>query len=126
MKGVDTNVLVRLMVSDDRAQTDRARSFVTANAPCWINRVVMCETAWVLESAYSLGRRDIAGAFETLLETADFEIEDADAVRSGVRALQAGGDFADAVIAHTNRGRGCAGTATFDRRAAKTDDFELI
>ena len=58
MIGLDTNVLLRLFVEDDPAQSDRARRFVDAAAadePCLVNSVVLAEFAWTL--AAKLTRR---------------------------------------------------------------------
>jgi predicted nucleic-acid-binding protein len=47
MIALDTNVLVRFLVEDDEAQTERAKAFVAnaieANDPCFISAVVLCE-----------------------------------------------------------------------------------
>ena len=126
MRGLDSNVLVRLLVADDVQQLQRAQAYVQANAPCWINRVVLCEVVWVLRRRYGQSRQRIAAALQTLTEAVEFEIEDAEAVRQGIEALEAGHDFADAVIASTNRRRGCDTTATFDRKAGRLDGFEAL
>ena len=126
MRGIDTNVLVRLLVGDDADQAERARAYVTEHAPCWINRIVMCETVWVLERFYGLGRTRIALAFKQVLDTTQFEVEDIDAIQAGLLALDEGADFADAVIAATNRNRGCDATATFDCKASRLGGFETI
>jgi len=126
MKGIDTNVLVRLLVADDPAQAERARAYVTEHAPCWINRVVLCETVWVLERLYGHSRSRIGGALRQILDTRQFEIEDADAVQVGISAVEEGHDFADVVIAATNQAYGCEATATFDRRASRLEGFEAL
>lgn len=126
MKGIDTNVLVRLLVADDVRQAERARAYVAENAPCWLNRVVLCETVWVLERLYGLSRVRIATAFEQLLDTRQFEIEDVDAIQAGIAAIEGGFDFADVVIAVTNQLHGCETTATFDRKASRLQGFESL
>ena len=126
MRGIDTNVLVRLLVGDDADQAERARAYVTEHAPCWINRIVMCETVWVLERFYGLGRTRIALALKQVLDTTQFEVEDIDAIQAGLLALDEGADFADVVIAATNKSRGCDATATFDRKASRLGGFEAI
>jgi predicted nucleic-acid-binding protein len=79
-----------------------------------------------LERAYGYERKDIAAALEKVLRTAEFLIEDAEAAWAGLKAYQRQrADFADVVIARSNRARGCEVTATFDRRAARMDGFEL-
>ena len=131
MKGLDTNVLVRLLVADDARQANRAAHYVgrecTAENPCLLNRVVLCELVWVLERAYGHDRNDIAAALEKVLRTTEFLIEDAESAWAALFAYRArAADFADAVIARSNRGLGCAATATFDRRAARLDGFEPV
>lgn len=131
MKGLDTNVLVRLLVADDAGQANRALRYVgrecTAERPCLINRVVLCELVWVLEGAYGFGRDEISAAMEKVLRTAEFAVEDAEAAWAGVHAYgRQRADYADAVIAFSNQAQGCERTATFDRRAGRLDGFEAI
>ena len=130
MKGFDTNVLVRLIVDDDAAQAKRAGRYIerhcTAESPCFLNRVVLCELAWVLDRAYGYNREQIALAFENILRTAEFLVEDSDAAWAALRVHRDGGDFADALIARTNRDSGCSVTGTFDASAAEDAGFELV
>jgi predicted nucleic-acid-binding protein len=131
MKGLDTNVLIHLIVADDPDQAAAAERYIrrecAPDTPCLINRVVLCELVWVLERAYGYARSDIARAMEALLRTAQFRCEDADAAWAALRAYRTGaGDFADAVIGRSNRRQGCEATGTFDRKAARLDGFEAI
>ena len=56
MIGLDTNILVRYLVEDDAKQASKAAHLIetrcTEDSPGFINRVVLCELVWVLESAY--------------------------------------------------------------------------
>ena len=56
MIGIDTNVLVRHLVQDDLRQSREATRVITKQRtrddPGFINRIVLCELVWVLESAY--------------------------------------------------------------------------
>lgn len=130
MKGLDTNVVLRLLLADDPDQAQRAREYIehaSAAARCWINRIVLCEAVWVLERSYRYGREQIASTVELLLEADEIQIEDAVVVRSALyayRISQAG--FADCLIGMANGLAGCERTATFDRKAAELDEFELI
>ncbi len=130
MIAVDTNVLLRLVVGDEPAQAARARRYLEANAsaatPCFLNRAVLCELAWVLKSSYGYGREDIAAIIERLLHTAELRIEDPDVAGAALDAHRAGHDFADVYIAASNRLRGCDVTVTFDRRAARLPLFALM
>ena len=128
MIGLDTCVLVRYLVEDDTAQTSKAAHLIetrcTGDAPGFVNRVVLCELVWVLESAYGYTRATIAATVESLLRTAELEIDASDAIWPALTAYRGGGvDFADALIGRLNRNAGCEGTATFDKGAAKLGDF---
>ncbi len=131
MIGLDINVLVRLVVGDDPQQTEQAKRFVdrhcTPDSPGLINCVVLAEVVWVLSGSYGYGRSEIATAVEGLLAGGDRIVKHHDAVRASLEDYRAGGtDFADALIGHINRARGCDATATFDQKAAKLDGFVLI
>ena len=123
MIGLDTNVLVRLFTGDDAKQRTAAKSFINQNCsaedPAFINRVVLIETVWVLESVYEYSREQIAAAIDTLLRMVRVLTEDADLVRAALATYRRGADFADALIAGVNTENGCSRTATFDRTAAK-------
>jgi predicted nucleic-acid-binding protein len=121
--GLDTNVLVRLLTGDDASQRSAAKAFISRNCsaddPAFINRIVLVETIWVLESVYEYSREEIAAAVDTLLRMVRMLTEDSDLVRVALSAYRRGADFADALIAGTNVARGCTKTVTFDRKAAK-------
>jgi predicted nucleic-acid-binding protein len=128
MRGLDTNVLLRLILSDDAAQAGRADGFVevscSADDPCWINRIVLVETAWVLQSGYGYSRQDVATIIENILRTEIFTVENAAEAWSATKSYrESGADFADCLIGTINRAQGFAETVTFDRAAAKLDQF---
>ena len=55
---LDTNILVRFLVEDDKAQTRRVLSFlpkaIESDEPCYVSDVVLCKLAWVLERSYKI------------------------------------------------------------------------
>lgn len=131
MTGLDTNVLVRYVVRDDEAQAKAAAAFIaehcTPQSPGWINRIVLCELAWVLQSAYKFSRSEICGLLDRLLRTRQLRVEDLPQAWQALAAYRSGkGDFADALLAWTNRDQGCEMTATFDREAASFGGFRLL
>lgn len=130
MIGLDTNVLLRLLVQDDAAQAKQAEDFIgtacSSEDPAFINRVVLCELVWVLETGYRYPRARIVATLENILRTRQFAIEDAQEAWSSVTAYRAGGDFTDAFIAAVNLRRGCRHTATFDRKASRQAGFTPI
>jgi predicted nucleic-acid-binding protein len=131
MIGLDTNVLVRLVVGDDPQQTRLAKAFVdrhcSPESPGFINCIVLAELVWVLNASYDYSRSQIASAVESLVLGADRIVEHADAVEASLNDYKAGRlEFTDALIANVNKARGCEATATFDRKAAKLDGLVRV
>lgn len=130
MTGIDTNVLVRYLVQDDAEQARKATYFITNECSTddtgLINRIVLCELVWVLETAYEYPRSAVAMALEKILRTAQFTVEDHQEAWLAFRDYQNGADFADALIAAINRRFGCGVTVTFDRRASRPAGFAAL
>ncbi len=131
MKGLDTNVLVRYLVKDDKKQAERASAYirrVTADGEiCFINLVVLCELVWILESAYDFDKRDISDVLEKILATKQFDIEQKDIARQAVHDYRHGsGDIADYLIGRINHAQGCDRTATFDRALKQSSFFVVL
>jgi predicted nucleic-acid-binding protein len=120
MRAVDTNVLARLFVMDDAAQLVAARQAMAADS-IFVPKTVMIELEWVLRSGYGQSRTTIVAAIETILATANVEVEDAAAVARAVDWLRRGMDFADAL--HLASSRHADAFVSFDvamRRRAST------
>ena len=112
MKGLDTNVIVRYLVEDDPHQVARAVAYIdthcTADNPCRVNRIVLCELEWVLSSGYGYSRALVVNVLERILRTGEFVIEDRDEAWTAVRQFRDGNaDFADCLLAKTNLAQGC-------------------
>ncbi|MBS0613501.1 MAG: type II toxin-antitoxin system VapC family toxin [Proteobacteria bacterium] len=124
MVGLDTNVLVRLLISDDEAQTRRARKFVNEavarDEMVLVSIPVLLETEWVLRSRYEIHRSQILRLFRSALETRELYFENESAVEQAlVDWSRSGCGFADCLIMAHNRRLGCHSTATFDAKAAR-------
>jgi len=129
--GLDTNVLVRYLVQDDPGQSRRASQLIsrecTREAPGFINRIVLCELVWVLETAYGYSKEAIAGVLEKVLRTSQFQIEDVQAAWTAFRLYRKGrADFADCLLGTVNHHQGCDRTVTFDQQAGKLEGFDLL
>ena len=75
MIAVDTNMLVRVVTNDDRAQARRALRRMQSDR-VWISRTVLLETAWVLRHAYGLDGPSVGRALATLANIPSVELED--------------------------------------------------
>ena len=131
MIGIDTNVLVRHLVQDDPLQSRVAIKVITTQCtredPGFINRIVLCELVWVLESAYGYSKETIVNVLDKLLRTSQLKIEDTQSAWTSFRMYQQGkADFADCLLGATNRVNGCEWTGTFDQAASKLDGFQLL
>ncbi len=88
---------------------------------------MLCELEWVLGSAYGYPRAVIASVVEKLLRADALVVEDAEDAWLALRAYRGtAADLADCLMAAVNRRLGCEATATFDRKAAKMTEFELL
>lgn len=129
--GVDTNVLIRFIVQDNSAQSRKATRFLekncTVDRPGHISLVVLCEIVWVLARAYRYPKDDIVKVLQTILTTAEFTIESPTVAWEAFRLYQNGrADFSDYIICQVNKSAGCVKTVTFDREAAKSENFQLL
>ena len=113
---VDTNVLVRAVMRDDAKQAAlaakvlRDADLITVALPC------LCELVWVLRRVYKLEASDAASAVRALMAAANVEMN-RPAVELGLSVLEAGGDFADGVIAYEGRWLGGEAFVSFDNQA---------
>ena len=129
---IDTNVLVRLLVSDDEAQYAAAQRLVdeaaAAEEPVLILLGALLETESVLRSRYKLDKASIAGAFCALLESADVEFEHPPTVEEAlyVWAQHPQADFADCLLAARAAHLGRSRFLTFDAGAARLPGAKLL
>jgi predicted nucleic-acid-binding protein len=112
----DTNVLVRAVVGDDVAQAKVAAKVLTDATLIAIALPSLCELVWVLRKVYGFTAVDAASAIRALLAAANVEMN-RPAVEAGLLVLEAGGDFADGVIAYEGHWLGGETFVSFDKKA---------
>lgn len=115
---VDTNVLVRAAVRDDAAQAESATKLMRRAEAVAIGVSSLCEFVWVLRSVYRFRSDEMAKAIRVLLAAENVETN-RPAVEAGLALLDAGGDFADGVIAHEGQWLGGETFVSFDKRAVE-------
>ena len=128
MIGLDTNVLIRYLVEDDEEQAASAAALIEGVAQrgekLFVAQIVLCETVWVLRSAYGRDRPDIAKALGAVLRTAQFVIQETELVHRALASYARGpADFADYLVAEQAVDAGCERVATFDKRLALDGRF---
>lgn len=95
MVAVDTNVLVRLLVSDNPAQ-NKASHKLFSSEQIFIPDTVLLETEWVLRAAFELSREEICTAFRRICGLSNVRVSDAQRLAQVIDWHAAGFDFADA------------------------------
>ena len=131
MRGLDTNVLIRHIVQDDPILSPRATRLIehelTEDDPGFISLVTMAEIAWVLANSYYLPSLQIATIIEAVLQTEVFVIQNEEQIHMAVETVRAGqASFPDALIAALGQWAGCAATLTFDKKASRLAEFQLL
>jgi predicted nucleic-acid-binding protein len=114
----DTNVLVRAITEDDKRQSKLAQEALAKAALVALSLPALCELVWVLGRGHGISSADIASAIRGFLNAANVVV-DRPAVEAGILLLEAGGDFADGVIAHEGQKLGADIFMSFDKKAVQ-------
>ncbi|MBB4258496.1 MULTISPECIES: type II toxin-antitoxin system VapC family toxin [unclassified Bradyrhizobium] len=114
----DTNVLVRVLVGDDAEQSKVAEALLKKADLIAISIPALCELAWVLSRGYKTSAENISASIRHLINASN-AVVDRPAAEAGLSFLDAGGDFADGVIAHEGNWLGADTFVSFDRKAVK-------
>ena len=131
MSGLDSNVLLRVLVDDTPIeQSLTARSLVSSVGRNGIRvcLVVLVETIWTMRRTFGFGRAAITDFIIEILDRPEFEIENRDLVEAalemfiGFRRV----DFADCLIAVSNAKAACQTTYTFDEDASALGQFTWL
>jgi predicted nucleic-acid-binding protein len=112
----DTNVLVRAAVQDDPAQAQVANRVLRQSDQVIVSRHALCEFVWVLGRNYKFAKPAIEMALQNLLGAKNVAVEAAP-VAAGFKAMEAGADFADGVIAYEGAWLGGETFVSFDKKA---------
>lgn len=124
MIGLDTNVLVRYLTQDDKAQAKRATRIIEQQIyeqdPGFIGIIVLVETVWVLQRLYSASLQEVLQTVRDLLASRNIIIEDRDVVARAVAVSErSGAVFPHALVTMSASSAGCDEVVTFDRRAVR-------
>ena len=117
----DTNVLVRAIVGDDAKQSRAARAALQNAEVVAVSATALCELVWVLSQGYKIAADEIANAVRLLIDSENVAVN-RPAVDAGLVLLDAGGDFADGVIAFEGEQLGADTFVSFDKDAVKLID----
>jgi len=113
---VDTNVLARAILQDDPAQCQVARKLLKDATLIAISLPCLCELVWILRQGAKLAIDEVAATIRALLDTGNVVLN-RPAVEAGLALLEAGGDFADGIIAYEGTWLGGETFVSFDKKA---------
>jgi predicted nucleic-acid-binding protein len=112
----DTNVLVRAITGDDEQQSRVAQAELANADVVALALPALCELVWVLSQGYKIPSAEIAEAIRRLMNGANVVVNQP-AVEAGLALLDAGGDFADGIIAYEGSWLGAEVFISFDKKA---------
>lgn len=129
MFALDTNILVRYIMQDDKEQALQATKAIeglTTDKQGFISSIVLCEVNWVLKSAYHIPKEQCIAALNKIISVAVFDIEHIECCLQALKAWQKGSaDFSDYLIQSIAEAKGYAVTLSFDKKALKSKGFRL-
>lgn len=112
----DTNVLARAILQDDLVQSRIARKLLKNASLIAVSLPSLCELTWILRQGAKLPKEDVATTIRALLDAGNVAMN-RPAVEAGLALLEAGGDFADAIMAYEGKWLGGEIFVSFDKKA---------
>jgi predicted nucleic-acid-binding protein len=121
LKAIDTHVLLRLFVNDDKAQAAKARALFEAHAEeddsLWIADMVLAELVWALSRSYGRPRSDIVTVLRALVGNATVKLESAACLAEATALYELGpADFVDCLLAVKAKAQRCTALHGFDKK----------
>lgn len=131
MIGIDTNVLLRFIVGDDKVQFDLTKvlfaKYIGKTGAILINDVVISELCWVLKTGYKYKTKQIVEVLNMILGIEEFTFLNSDLILEITMMYEKNeGDFADYLIYATNKQENCLYTYSFDQKAINNKIFKKI
>jgi len=108
---IDTNVLLRYLLSDDELQARKASKIIAGDNLIYISHVVLVETVWtLLGKKYKVTAEDIHTSIASLFSEENIILQDAEVVWRALADYREYRveqnkkvDFSDALIYHTGK-----------------------
>jgi predicted nucleic-acid-binding protein len=128
--GIDSNVLLRYILQDDRSQSSKATEFIeslTASEPGFVTLICISELYWVLDHTCKQSKAEISAVIEYLITSDSILLQDELLVSHALISYSIGNaDFDDCLIAQCALASGCSAVFTFDKTAAKSGIMQLL
>jgi len=115
---VDTNILVRAILQDDPEQARAAGKLLKESSLIAVSLPCLCELVWILRRGANLPKEDVALTIRDLLNATNVAMN-RPAAEAGLALLEAGGDFADGIMAYEGAWLGGKTFVSFDKQAVE-------
>lgn len=131
MIGVDTNILLRFALEDDRVQSPRAIAFLRDperfSSPAMICPVALVEFVWTMGRKEGFTKGRLLEILDAFTESRRITYSDESLVQSCIEQWRTGdADLPDYLIAALNLQAGAGTTVTLDETAAEQPGFTLL
>ncbi len=131
MIAVDTNVLIRFFIHDDKRQSKLVTKLFSVQESneekIFISNIVLVELVWVLKKGYEIPKKEIIKTLQLLILNKIFMLEDRQIIKQTVKKYeQKSGDFADYLIGETGFKYHANTTFTFDKKSGKDNQFTIL
>ena len=131
MAALDTNVLVRLMVEDDPAQTTSAKRFlakcIRENETLFIPVTVSLELEWVLRSSFGFKKAEVIRALSLILTAVELSFESESSLETALLNYEQGtADYSDYLHLALAQRVNAQPMWTFDKAASKAEGAKLL
>jgi predicted nucleic-acid-binding protein len=128
---LDTNILVRILVKDDIAQTKMAvqllNRYAKKSETLFIPITVSLELEWVLRSRYHFDKAEVFSALSSLLATLELAFESEAALEQALESYSTGSaDYADYVHIALSQKAKALPFWTLDTAASKASGGKLL
>ncbi len=130
MAALDTNILVRYLVADDKKQFQTAKELIEgggSDQTYFVPISVIVELEWVLRSLYDQSKAQNLELLSKLLESRELEFQEEASIEIALNLYSENNtDFADCLHVAAAFSHDRAPLITFDRKASRLDDAELL
>lgn len=131
MIGIDTNILLRILLNDDPAQMQDIEQLLAAHAEeedaVHISDIALVEAVWTLSTSYAQKPAALLAVLRALLAEPAYHFDDRATLQKAVLSFATSkAGFADCLMAHRNQAAGCTATATFDRKMRGLGDVTVL
>ena len=128
MKTVDTNVLLRILINDEKQmeQVKVARHWAKKVKQLFVPQIVQAELVWVLDVSYRLAKEEIIPILSHLRENEAFSLENERVYAVALQLFQEHhADFSDCLIWARSRSSEYD-IVTFDKKFGRLPHVQLL